>query len=199
MNGISNKMCTTHGLSCGWMRVNEKMKELLGFCRRFSLSAGIIFIIFTFFASCNKDGPEEGTVAIYVSNDLSKPNGFKFSTGEVITYEVESETEDFPEMVLTEQISHDGESIGLLLTNPQGKAIFSLTASFGNLADAEAYFTGYDYSSDQDFKIIAAGLEPYQLWTVKTNSGRKAKVLILEKYFPGLLIGVNFRWGYVKN
>ena len=124
--------------------------------------------------------------------------GFYFETGTIIRYPNSNNIQ--PDFSVLAQIDQTG-IVGPFLSNPDLIPIFSLTDSFSDKELADKYFDNYTVASATNFDQHALNLQPYQVWTIKTNQGKLAKLLVLDTQ-KGLITDpfakVTFRWDYIE-
>ena len=104
--------------------------------------------------------------------------GYSFSKGDL----AESGSNPEPDLTVLAQSSPDNTSVdwAYLSTNNYQNS-FSLNASFDNLTEAESFFNNYKTIPDTlDYTGIAKDIQPYQIWTFRTEDLRFVKLLLLK-------------------
>ena len=126
--------------------------------------------------------------------------GFYFETGKTIIYPNSNNIK--PDFSVLVQIEQTLGIVGPFLSNPDLTSIFSLTDSFTEKELADNYFDNYKVVSTTNYDIGALNLKPYQIWTIKTNEGKFAKLLVLDTKkgtdLNNPFAEITFRWDYLK-
>ena len=158
----------------------------------------IIFLILTLLAGCKKTNEAPSKTIMLYSYVFDGLRGFYFETGTIIRYPVTNNPN--PDFSVLPQIDQTGV-IGPFLSNPDFTLVFALTNSFSDKESADRYFDNYTTASTTTYDLHALNLKPYQIWTIKTNKGRLAKILVLDTQ-KGTMADpwaeVTFRWDFIE-
>jgi hypothetical protein len=163
-------------------------------------------IIFTSFlllfqiAGCKESNEVPSKIITIDSSIDNGYKGFHFETGKTITYPNSDNIK--PDFSVLVQIEQTGFIVGPFLSNPDLTSIFALTATFTDKEQADDFFDNYTVASATNYDPVALNLEPYQVWTIKTNHGEYAKLLVLDTDkvmdINNPFAEVTFRWDFVN-
>jgi len=132
---------------------------------------------------CNKDDNPGSSGEITLTSEIygSGPyyvSGYNFSLGEMVS------TLDAPgpDIVVLPESSPDNTVVkSAYLSSDNLKDSFTFNASFDDLASAENFFNNYlEVDDSKGYAGIAADIQPYQIWTYRTNNNTFVKMLVLK-------------------
>ncbi|WP_194774472.1 hypothetical protein [Pararhodonellum marinum] len=111
------------------------------------------------------------------SLDALSDEGFSFKSMKNVSIFSEEAQADFAVMLETDP---NGDPKSIMLYQPDFKEVFQLHQSFENQEEALAYFKGLKNKKESQLEAYAPGVAPNQIYTLVTNEGKLAKVLILS-------------------
>ena len=133
--------------------------------------------------SCDKtDGDPKFSGEIILSSEILQSGqdyafyGFSFETGKISIYSLTGSAT--PDLALTHVELQD--SVNIVITSSNDLDAFYKSGIFSNATEAEAYFNNYNEVIAMDFQPLAKNIRKNQIWTVKTESKRFAKIWIKE-------------------
>jgi hypothetical protein len=136
---------------------------------------------------CSKDNslepPETALRSGTVTVDTRQlPDGFSFSKGDTVSAPFQGAT--WPDFEFYIATTNSPKPVGVSLAGklPDGsyRPTFRLKESFSRLDSARKYFQSIAGITDTGFTPAAYHLSPYQVYSVSTNSGACATILILQ-------------------
>ncbi len=168
------------------------------------------FILVT---GCDEDGstPTTGEVTITSERILEGQtytiNGFLFSEGKVINYNLETSTKKPDLVVLAGVDDINPEVIVAILDIPgnvQQNQLMALAGEFDDLNSAEDFFTNYKQISDTlTYSYWANPTLENQVWVIKTIEGKYGKIVVknVDSYLQQTTryAEVTFKWAYQPN
>jgi hypothetical protein len=171
----------------------------------------ILFLIFIFTNGCNNSvepvPPKtsgETTINSKVENFKSK--GFSFSRGGLINYP--NSQNIMPDMLLLVEITEVGYVAGVFFSPPNNQPEFRLLIQINDADSANKYFSELSELPDTTYNLLAIPLEEDQIWAVKTQDNKYAKILIThtEAYMDSSIKSsptpygeATFKWKYQPN
>ncbi len=142
----------------------------------------IILTILLLNISCKKEDSsvDEGLTIFILDSKIenNKGKGFLFESLKIIDYPNSDNIK--PDFSVLAQTNDTGYVIGPFLSNPDMTKIFKLTREFSNLDSAQSFFNSYAHSTDTIYNQFALNIQPFQIWTIKTNTGDNGKILVIE-------------------
>ena len=168
----------------------------------------ILFLLVIFINGCDNSveptPPKtsgENTINSKVVN--LKTNGFSFSQGGLIEYPNSQNIN--PDMLLLVQITAENEIVGVFLAPPNNQPSFRLLAQLNNADSANNYFLELSDVPDTIYNLLAIPIKENQIWSVKTQDAKYAKILIMhtEAYLDSSIQNsptpygeATFKWKY---
>ena len=146
----------------------------------------------------------ENTINSKVVNFKTK--GFSFSQGGLVEYP--NSQNITPDMLLLVQITSGNDIVGVFLSAPANQPTFHLMAQINNADSASKYFSELSEVPDTLYSWNAIPTQLNQIWAVKTQDNKYAKILIThtEAYMdssnqssPTPFGEATFKWKYQPN
>ena len=168
----------------------------------------ILFLLVVFVNGCDNSveptPPKtsgENTINSKVVN--FKTNGFSFSQASLIEYPNSQNIN--PDMLLLVQITAQNEIAGVFLSPPNNQPSFRLLVQLNDADSANNYFSELAEIPDTTYAWLAIPVKENQIWAVKTQDNKYAKILIkhTEAYMDSSIQSsptpygeATFKWKY---
>jgi len=165
------------------------------------------FILVT---GCDEDGstPTTGEVTItselILEGDTYTFNGFSFESGKVVYCNPQSCKHPPDLIVIPDNSGEEMVAYLEILNNVQEKPLMALAGEFADWNSAVDFFDNYKQIADSlTYTYWAKPALEYQIWIVKTLSGKYGKIVIKDvlTYLNGTTpyAEITFKWAYQPN
>lgn len=118
--------------------------------------------------------------------------GFSFEQGKIGTPSV-SDVADVSVIVRRDE---NNNILGISLINPGLSESFSRLGAFDTPAAAADFFESVPKAPERGYQLFTTGLQAHQVWAVRTEAGKYAKILILSARLEDPTGIVTFAWVY---
>jgi hypothetical protein len=137
-------------------------------------------ISFCIFFSCkdhNNVTPEFFTLSTKITAGQI-PSGFSFGDLKVISFPLLNSAK--PDFLLSVHTDEFGNILGPMLSHPDLENRFNFVKKFDDLNSAQICFDTIATTNITQYQTFAFDINPFEIWLVKTNTGKTGKLLILE-------------------
>ncbi|MES2765800.1 MAG: hypothetical protein V4642_08030 [Bacteroidota bacterium] len=160
----------------------------------------LLLVIAAGFASCTDEtiapAKEKQMVTISTRGD-STGKGFSFSQGKFVNFSSGVK----PDILGASRTNDKGEILGPIFLSTNTEDSFHLKQEFNTIESAQVFFNSLQTHNGGEFQSITNTLQPGQVWVIRTNDGKLAKVLIhqiVNADTDGLYKNITLEWGILK-
>ncbi|MBL1214352.1 MAG: hypothetical protein HND52_13420 [Ignavibacteriae bacterium] len=171
----------------------------------------ILFLLVVLIIGCDNNvepTPPKTSGEITINSKVVnfKTKGFSFSQGDLVEFPNSQNIN--PDLFLLVQTTAENDIAGVFFSPPNNQPSFRLLAQLNDADSANNYFSELSELPDTTYDLLALPLKENQIWAVKNQDNKYAKLLIkhTEAYMDSSIQNsptpygeAAFKWNYQPN